>query len=74
MIIHVIILRNNSCDIFHRCPALALKLDAEKAAQASHVKRIKNKLREIKGGLFNDEHGMHKENVDVSPSQFLLHG
>lgn len=49
-----------------RCPALATKLDVEKAVQAAHVKRVKNKLREIKGGLFNDEHNMHRENVDVS--------
>lgn len=51
------------CD---RCPALAAKLDAEKPAQASHVKRIKSKLREIKGSLFNNQRDMHAENVDVS--------
>ena len=61
---HSYLVENN----IYRSPALAAKLDTEKAVQAAHVKRVKNKLREIKGGLFNDQHKMHKENVDVSAS------
>ena len=64
------------CDVnnMYSCPALAAKLDVEKAVQAAHVKRVKNKLREIKGGLFDDQHKLHKENVDVSASSSMEHG
>lgn len=34
------------------CPTLATKLEAEKAAQSAHVKKVKNKLKEIKANLF----------------------
>lgn len=49
-----------------RCPVVATKLDQEKTVQAAHVKRVKTKLREIKGSLFDDKQAMPRaESVDV---------
>lgn len=56
------------------CPTLATKLEAEKAAQSAHVKKVKNKLKEIKASLFasSDQHKKSKsrsvETIDVRRS------
>lgn len=54
------------CDA-SRSPAVAAKLESEKASQSAHVKRVKNKLREIKANLFasKDKHRTGAETIDV---------
>lgn len=54
------------CDA-SRSPAVAAKLETEKASQSAHVKKVKNKLREIKAGLFanKDKHKRGAETIDV---------
>ena len=45
---------------------MATKLESEKAAQSAHVKKVKNKLKEIKASLFasSDQHNS-VETIDV---------
>ncbi|CAM9931475.1 unnamed protein product, partial [Ectocarpus sp. 12 AP-2014] len=48
-------------------PAVATKLESEKVSQSAHVKRVKNKLREIKASLFaaKDKHRTGAETIDA---------
>lgn len=48
---------------------MATKLNAEKTYQAAHVKRIKNKLKEIKASLFADRPDKSAEAIDVSSTR-----